>query len=208
MVFNIEKLMPKPRKELDPAKRKEYAEHYATVMQERFGYIRKPVNAEAFDLIADYIGQYRAAMREECDYPKRGLFLFGEKGTGKTTALQLFSGFCDVDYLTVSSLTRVFSLGSFADFWKEVDEYKHRPLIVDDLGCEENHRSFGNEMPIADFIREREILWKEKGVCTFFSSNAKGREDVAKRYGESVCSRILGMCEFVKFTGNDNRLKR
>jgi DNA replication protein DnaC len=88
------------------------------------------------------------------------------------------------------------------------DDYRYRPLIVDDLGCEENARSFGNQLPMADFIRERERQWQCSYLPTFFTSNARDRNDLSKRYGKNICSRLLGMCEFINFKGPDHRLKR
>ena len=208
MVFNVYAIMPKERVELAAEKQKEYAEHYARILQEKFGYIRKPDNTEAFDKLAAYIGVWYAASKGECDYPERGLFLYGEPGTGKTTAMQLLSGLCEIDYITVGELTKSFAIGSFKAFWTIVDEYANQHLIVDDLGCEDFTKSYGNEVPLADFIREREKLRIEKGICTFFTSNAHNRGDIAERYGSSVCSRLLGMCDFIPFKGGDNRPKR
>jgi DNA replication protein DnaC len=93
-------------------------------------------------------------------------------------------------------------------FWMLADDYRYRPLIVDDLGCEENARSFGNQLPMADFIRERERQWQCSYLPTFFTSNARDRNDLSKRYGKNICSRLLGMCEFINFKGPDHRLKR
>lgn len=208
MVFDLNDILPKERQELDAEKRNEYAEHYAKLMQEKFRYIRKPDNGAAFDAIADYCGRWYAAKHGECSFPKRGLFLFGEPGTGKTTAAQMISGFCDIDYITVGALTKAFAIGSYAAFWKMVEEYNNLPLIVDDLGCEDATKTYGNEVPLPDFIRERERMWQEGGVCTFFTSNAKKRDDVTDRYGYNVCSRLLGMCDFIPFKGSDNRPKR
>lgn len=208
MVFDVKKIMPHERRELSKEIQESYVAHYAKIMQERFNYARTPENAAVFDRIAAYIGVWYAARKGQCDYPERGLFLFGESGTGKTTAMQIFSGLCEVDYITVGELTKRFALGSFKLFWTIADEYANVPLIIDDLGCEDFTKSYGNDIPLADFIREREIAWLEKGICTFFTSNAKSRDDVIKRYGESVCSRLLGMCDFIQFKGNDNRLKR
>lgn len=208
MVFDVHSIMPKTRRELDQAKRQEYALHYSRVMQEKLGYIRKPENAASFDAIADYIAIWHAASHGECDYPRRGLFLYGEPGTGKTTAMQLFSGICGVDYIVAADMVKYFVVGGYEAFWDCADRYKYSHLIVDDIGCGDTARSYGNDAPFVEFIRERERIWTEKGVCTFFTSNAKSREDVTAKYGLNVCSRLLGMCDFLKFGGCDNRLKR
>ena len=205
MVFDLRSIMPKERVELPQEKLSAYTQHYAKIMQEKFSYIRRDENSKAFDKIAEYIGIWHAAKKGECDYPKYGLFLFGEPGTGKTTAMQLFSGLCDVDYITSAELSKAFSIGGYDAFWQLADQYKHLHLIIDDIGCGDNAKSYGNEVPFVEFIREREKAWTEGRVCSFFTSNARNRDDVTQRYGQSVCSRLLGMCEFIQFKGPDNR---
>ena len=208
MVFDVHRIIPKTRRELDQSKRQEYARHYAGVMQEKLCYIRKPDNAMSFDAIADYIGIWHAASKGECDYPARGLFLYGAPGTGKTTALQVLSGLCNIDYIVAADMAKAFAIGRYEAFWEIADRYRFCHLIVDDIGCGDTAKSYGNDAPFAEFIRERERSWTEKGICSFFTSNAKSREDVTARYGLNVCSRLLGMCDFLKFSGGDNRPRR
>lgn len=207
MVFDVRAIMPKERVELAAEKQKEYAEHYARILQEKFRYYRKPENAAAFDKIALNIGLWHAASKGECDHPKYGLFLFGEPGTGKTTALQLLSGLCGIDYITAAEMAKRFAIGGHQAFWEMAEQYKFAHLIVDDIGCGDTAKNYGSEVPFIEFIRDRERVWTEKNVCTFFTSNAKNRDDVIQRYGQSVCSRLLGMCEFIHFKGDDNRDK-
>ena len=208
MVFNLRKLLPEPPREIPPQILADYTAHYAGVMQNKFGYRRTEFNAAGFDAVARFIAHWRAAGEGRGDYPARGLFLFGSPGTGKTTAVQFISGLCEMDFVSTDELSRAFSLRSGEGFWRLADEYKKRPLVVDDLGCEETSRSFGNTLPMAEFIRDRERQWKEAGICTCFTSNARSREELSKRYGSSVCSRLLGMCDFIQIKGPDKRLER
>ena len=134
--------------------------------------------------------------------------LKGGPGTGKSTAMQLFSGLCGVEIITSGDLSKIFGLNSYEGFWKTADEFRHNALIIDDLGCESDAKSFGNTLPMADFIRSRESLWRSSGICTCFTSNATNREDIIKKYGNSICSRLLGMCEFIHVKGPDHRISR
>ena len=208
MVFDLTKITLPARKPIPEEVLQRYTAHYAQVIEERFNFKSSPENAESFAAVVRYTAHWRAAKEGLGDYPERGLFLFGEPGTGKTTALQLFSGLCDVEMITTDELSKAFALKSGTGFWTLVDDYNTRHLIVDDLGCEENAKSFGNHLPIADFIRERERLWQNSRLLTLFTSNAQDRSSLSRKYGKNVCSRLLGMCDFLKFHGFDHRLKR
>ena len=208
MVFDLKKLIRQPKQAIDPELLEKYAAHYAELVQTKFNFERSEENASGFDAVIRCIAHWRAFREGLCSAPERGLFIFGDPGTGKTTALQLFSALCDVDFISTDELSKAFSLKSGAGFWSISDEFIHRALIVDDLGCEETSRSFGNVLPMADFIRERERQWQLSGIPTFFTSNARNREELSNRYGRNICSRLLGMCDFVHFSGKDYRLKR
>lgn len=208
MIIDLNAMLPQPYRDVPPELHKRYTEHYSKVMQEKFNYRRTDTNAKGFDAVASYTAHWRAAEEKKCDYPRQGLFLFGTPGTGKTTAMQLLSGFCQIEFVPTDFFSKVFSLNSGSGFWNLAADYCDLPLIVDDLGCEQSAKSFGNLLPMADFIRERERLWQAKGICTCFTSNAQNREELISRYGQNICSRLMGMCKFVQFSGADNRLKR
>ncbi len=208
MVFDLHTLMRPPERPVPPDVHKEYTLHYAKVMEEKFNYRRFKENAGAFDAIASFIAHWRAAKENLCSYPARGLFLFGGPGTGKSTAMQLFSGLCGIEIISSGELSKIFGLNSYEGFWKTADEFRNSALIIDDLGCESDAKSFGNTLPMTDFIRSRESLWRSSGICTCFTSNANNREDIIKKYGNSICSRLLGMCEFIHVKGPDHRISR
>jgi DNA replication protein DnaC len=206
VIFNLKTLLPVERKELDKETLDKYFNHYVKIMTEKFGLIRDSTNATAFDAVARHIALWQAADEGKCDRPSKGLFLFGTPGAGKTTLMKMFSGLCEVQFITMLELTKDFALGQHERFWKTVDQYNGVPLIVDDLGGEDSTKSYGNEVPIPDFIRQREAIWKDKGIITCYTSNAAKRDDITERYGSSICSRILGMCDFVKCSGVDRRI--
>jgi DNA replication protein DnaC len=206
VIFNLDTLKPKERKELDAETMEKYHKHYINVLTSKFGLMRDDTNSTAFDTVARYIALWQASDEGKCDKPAKGLFLFGTPGAGKTTLMKMFSGLCEVQFITMLELTKDFALGQHERFWKTVDQFNGVPLIVDDLGGEDSTKSYGNEVPIPDFIRQREELWKNKGIITCYTSNAAKRDDITARYGSSICSRILGMCDFVKFTGSDRRI--
>ncbi len=209
MVFDLEPLIPKERRELPPETRKRYAEHYATVL-EKYGYFRDKENAAAFDKIADYFGQWWAAEKEQADYPERGLFIFGAKGAGKSQAMKIFSGLFGIDFIPVWDFAHDYAVGKAEGFWYTADRYRNSHLIVDDLGNEDDIKSFGNQLPMSDFLRKRADYFFDnpRKHFTFFTSDATSRDEIINRYGDTVFSRIVGMCDFIEFKGHDRRFDR
>lgn len=205
MVFDLEKLIPKKRKELSPETRAEYAAHYAKTLQ-KYGYTRDQQNAEAFDKIADYFGRWYAGTAGECSFPKKGLFISGPKGTGKTTALRIFSGLFKINIVPIEDFTIAFTTGKEEAFWQVACEYSHKHLIIDDVCNEQTVKVYGNKIPLPEFFKIREDLWKTEGIYTFYTSNANGRDEITKLYGDTITSRFLGSCEFIRLAGRDRRI--
>lgn len=205
MVFDLEKLLPKEHKELDPEKRKFYVKFYTKVL-EKYGYHRDKQNASAFDALADYFGQWYAGTEGEASMPEKGLFLFGQKGTGKTKAMLIFSGLFKVEFVTIEELTIAFTTGREEAFWNTANQWRNKNLIIDDVCNEREVKAFGNKIPLPEFFKIREEKWKYEGRYTFFTSNARGREEITQMYGDTITSRLLGSCNFIKLDGHDRRI--
>lgn len=205
MVFELEKMIPGERKELSEAKRKEYQRHYALTL-EKYCYRRDEQNAVSFDKIADYFGRWYAGENGEASYPKKGLFLFGSKGTGKTTPMLIFSGLFKIDFITIEELTIAYTTSREEGFWNFANEFRYKHLIIDDVCNEREIKVFGNTIPLPEFFKIREENWRFDGVYTFFTSNARGREEITAMYGDTITSRFLGSCEFIKIDGRDRRI--
>lgn len=205
MVFDLNNMLAKTRRELDPEVRKQYAAHYATVLP-RLGYLRDGNNAAVFDYLCDYFGVWYGATKDLCDYPDKGLFLFGEKGTGKTTALKIMSGLFGVEFLPVEDMTVAFTCGKEPAFWDLVNSFSGQHLIIDDICNERESKMFGNKIPLPEFLKKRESMWKDRQILTCFTSNARNRNEITELYGDTITSRLLGCCNFLKLTGPDRRI--
>ena len=205
MVFDLNYLKPKTRRELDSKLRKQYAEHYANVLP-KLGYRKDQHNSVVFDQLCDYFARFYGAKKELCDYPEKGLFLFGEKGTGKTTAMQIMSGLFGVEILPVEDMTVSFTCGKEEAFWDLVNSFSGQHLIIDDICNEREAKMFGNRLPLPEFLKRREAMWKTRGILTCFTSNARSRAEITALYGDTITSRLLGSCNFLKLTGPDRRI--
>lgn len=207
MVFDLKKLLPQEHMELESGTRQKYAEHFAGVLN-KYGYIRDDDNAEAFDLLADYFGQWHGAENGECSLPPKGLFVFGEKGTGKTTAMKIFSGLFQIEELAIEDLTQAFTCGKEQGFWQLANEYRGQHLIIDDICNEHEAKVFGNTIPLPEFLKKREAMWKYDHIYTFYTSNARNRDEITQLYGDTITSRLLGSCNFIKLNGKDRRIHK
>lgn len=205
MIFDLGKLSKKERKELAGETRKHYADHYKTIL-EKYGFMRDESNARSFDAIADYFARWYAGEKGICDLPEKGLFLYGKKGTGKTTIMNIFSGLFEIDIIPVEELTVSFTIGREKAFWDVANDYRNSSLIVDDVCNEQTVKAYGNAIPIPEFFKAREYSWRYDGIYTFYTSNATSRDEITKLYGDTITSRILGMCEFIKIEGIDHRI--
>lgn len=211
MVFNVTDFdveLKKPRAALSAEDRKRYRTYYLEMFP-KLGIRVEKDNREALYMAADFFGEWWAGKNGKADFPERGLFIFGAKGTGKTSVMQRFSALFGVEFISVWDLGITFAAGGMQGFWEEVKSFDNAHLIIDDLGNETAVRSFGNELPMPDLIRHREVLYRAPGPkYTFFTSNFTDRKGVISAYGDTVFSRIAGMCDFLEFRGRDWRLER
>lgn len=139
------------------------------------------------------------------DPSPKGMAMIGNMGTGKTMLLQLAANYLDIEYFDVPSLSIEFGRYGADGFWGKVDP--SRPifdLIIDDLGAEQDSKSYGNAVPIIDLLYNRYNLWQRTGARLWLSSNLT-RKELETRYGTRVVDRIREMCEVVTSVGKSLR---
>lgn len=175
---------------------------------EQCGYHGRPENAASDATLVQYVAHYRLAAAGRCDYPRRGLFLHGPAGTGKTFAARIIAAILDIDYFTVFELGTAFSMAGASGFWGLFESCRKQPMVLDDLGNESNVKSYSNVLPVRELLIARHELWQSLQCPTIITSNFASRKEISAAYGEFVTSRLLGMCDFVQFRGTDQRLRR
>ena len=187
------------------------AEFYANRLK-HYGYSNR--DDKSFNLLARYFAKYYFGICHEVPQkkykgrfcrPEKSLLLYGPCGSGKTFALQILSQIFKIKLIFADQLSQWFAIYGEAGFWDLVKEYDSKDLIIDDLGSERNLKSFGNEPVIGEFIVHRERLFRNYGTLTFYTTNAINSADIAKRYGDRVASRILGMAEAIQVKASDAR---
>lgn len=123
---------------------------------------------------------------------RRGLFLIGKPGTGKTIAMYVLAHVFDIEMVRAGEMASTFAAAGEEAFWDKVYDYRGQPLIIDDLGAERDARSYGNASPIAEWLMRRYNSWQLGGAMTCLTSNLTAAE-LRARYGERILDRIYEM---------------
>lgn len=159
--------------------------------------------------------RYQKANLEECD-PKllqalkesiengKGLFIYGETGTGKTHFCHAIVNGYKASSIYVENFVSLLGeyreymqKGYYNDKLRELCAQEH--LIIDDIGAEK----------VSDFVIEflYSVVNKryESMKRTVITTNLNYK-DFGDRYGDRILSRIAEMCVLVELTGDDKRL--
>jgi DNA replication protein DnaC len=147
-----------------------------------------------------WMAQYRLGIA------KRGLFLYGPTGRGKTFHAKALTQFIRWQKKNAAGLAEI-----RRDGIKELERAINTPvgdcydMIIDDLGDEKQLVNFGERIEAgAEIIHIRHALFENRGAKTIFTSNIPP-DGIRDRYGDRVLSRLHEMCTFVLFGGQDLR---
>ena len=145
---------------------------------------------------------------------KRGLYLFGTTGTGKTHNLKIlqernkkknseFKFYNVPEFINKIAFLR-------QEMTIDTSQFGHNshtitkmlsgetPLILDDLGTETL-----SERKLEDLYTVINNMF-EKNTTLIISSNLSLKE-LERKIGDRICSRIMGMCQLIELTGEDKR---
>lgn len=141
---------------------------------------------------------------------KKGLFLFGNIGCGKTTMMRLFQRNVTNDFYVISCRQVADEYTKFGadtlekySVLKEVYPHEHygqkvQGICFDDLGTEKNKKYFGNEINVMEDIFQNRYDKRLIGK-THLTSNLSG-EEIDEMYGPRVRSRLREMCNVIQFS--------
>lgn len=141
---------------------------------------------------------------------RKGIFITGGTGLGKTVLMRIFSKFTQIDGV-LHRFQYYDSAVIYRDFRQTqdiaLDFYKSNNICIDDLGKEPLiYKSFGNEiMPMVDILDERHKRW-DRGAdnsMTFITSNLT-IDEIANRYGNRIGDRFK-MFNLIQMNGPSRR---
>lgn len=143
--------------------------------------------------------QVKDAIKESINQ-KKGLFIYGGTGTGKTYILHALAKLKELAVFNfvemLSESKSMFGKVQYKDiFWFLEEDH----LLIDDVGSEKT----------TDFVQEFLYLIVNKRYNnmkrTVLTTNLS-LEDFRERYGDRILSRISEMCVLLELTGEDRRI--
>ncbi len=145
---------------------------------------------------------------------RKGLWLDGPIGTGKTTLMRVFRELC-LDQRrayrmeTSSEIACAFSTSGDLDVYTaNLRGYSHRPLTlcIDELGREPLAASYyGTRFNVLQYVlQQRYTLWQTQGVITHVTTNLSA-DEVIDRYEDYIFDRCRHMFNIVTVEGRSKR---
>lgn len=159
-----------------------------------YGLVDWPV--DELKLLAEWCAQYYGHIEKGTVSP-RGLALFGNVGTGKSTAVRIISKIFRLDYYDVGELAMRF--GTFGNDWlyQWLNETANSVIVLDDPGAEPDVNYYGAKFPMSAILSKRYNCWQMHGTLTVLTGNLKHSQRV-EAFGERPADRIQEMFEIIK----------
>ena len=128
----------------------------------------------------------------------RGLLVTGDAGCGKT---QLMSAIRD--WLNSGTLNWMYCKEpKDINYMRYDDDAIKGNVFVDDIGCEEIIREYGN---IVDVVGDYIQRYHYRGTGRFIATTNLNSQQINERYGARCLDRLLEMCVVLKLNGKTKR---
>lgn len=128
----------------------------------------------------------------------RGLLVTGDAGCGKT---QLMSAIRD--WLNSGTLNWMYCKEpKDVNYMRYDDDAIKGNVFVDDIGCEEIIREYGN---IVDVVGDYIQRYHYRGNGRFIATTNLNSQQINERYGARCLDRLLEMCVVLKLNGKTKR---
>ncbi len=150
---------------------------------------------------------------------KKGIYLAGRTGSGKTAAIEVMKEYAKIDNVqilmngkNIPINPRIYRTDDICDIYTQtgiIKEIKNARFVVfhDIASDSEPNESIymGNRLNVMQNIIENR--GDRKDIMTFFTSNIDFTHELFfERYGDRVVSRIVAMCNYIEMNGKDRRL--
>lgn len=216
MIFDMNKIAGRFEGHIDPTP--EQMEKARAAVADMFQRGRLDIgHVQRCDLIIDFAATYGIYCKQRrqledgetverpIDMPRRGLWLFGGCGTGKSHTVKVLSAGLRVDFYDIREIDREYSKHGYKIF-QDNSAINRDVCIIDDIGSEAGSRFFSNPPVIEYLLEHRHQLWMNRGIPTIFTTNFKNSDAIAETYNPRIRSRVFEMCDAVFYGTNDQRI--
>ena len=159
---------------------------------------------------ADFIKAVKAVV-EYVANPKRGIFIMGQVGVGKTALANVLYGYlkgrkvkidCADNGMVDLLVQQADSVTNGGIYNSGADEYLGGAVMLDDMGSEEIRILYSNTLDrVGKFI----VRYEARGTGRIIVTTNFTMEKLMKRYGDRVVDRILQKCIVLKLEGSSKR---
>lgn len=169
-------------------------------------------NKKYLDIFCKYFADDPAFETEHKLELDKGLFVYGNPGTGKTSSFKIIQKI-SINYSLknlwiplkhTNDIVQDFNLSESKLKDNVIKYYTRGKYLFDDLGSEVEASNFGKEDIFIRILEHRYNEFLNKGTKTFITSNLSF-EDIKIRYGERIYDRLYQMFNQIKLRGESRR---
>ncbi len=189
---------------------KEAKKHYAI---KRRSFEVDDNNKQFLNAFCKYFAQDSTFETEHNGDLNKGLFVFGNNGTGKTSSFKIIQNISKlytikqlwVPMISTQNVIQQFNLSESNKKDYIIKYYTKGKYLFDDLGSEKEASNYGKEDIFIRILEHRYNEFISKGTRTFITSNLN-LEEIKERYGVRVYDRFYQMFNQIKLDGESRRL--
>ena len=194
-------------KELKPIFLQEAELYYKNLRRE---FLVDENNRRIFEMLCLYFSKDKDFEEKFGGQLQKGIMLFGNVGSGKTSTFQIFQNISKKHNLKslwfpmISTTEVVTKFNSSTNKDDIINYYSFGKYMFDDLGREKMASNFGKEDIFSRIMDSRYREFIEKNTRTFLTTNYS-LEEISKRYGDHIYDRFSEMFNIIEMSGKTRR---
>ncbi|GAB1856836.1 ATPase [Flavobacteriaceae bacterium MHTCC 0001] len=169
-------------------------------------------NKSFLDIFCKYFAQDPAFETQHNAELRKGLFVYGSNGTGKTSCFEIMQNVSKtynisqvwVPIVYTHKVVELFNLSETGKTDYVIQNYSKGKCMFDDLGTEKEASNYGKENLFERIMELRYNQYLDKGTKTFITSNLSFKE-IKDKYGKRIEDRFYQMFNVLYLGGESRR---